>query len=75
MRRFLLVSIVALFSTAGFASGGQNRLGDVGITEVYQLCDQLGVEDGATITVEQCANVDHCVVVKVDCSLHDEDEG
>ena len=78
MKRFLAVLIIALISTSSFAAGGmvqwKNRLADDDITEVYQLCQQLGVEDGTTIEVEQCANEEHCVVIKVDCSLHDDEE-
>ena len=76
MKRFLAVMIIALISTSSLAAGGMNqlkkRIADDDITEVYQLCDQLGVGDGATIEVEQCANEDHCVIIKVDCSLVDE---
>jgi outer membrane murein-binding lipoprotein Lpp len=76
MKRFLAVMIIALISTSTFASGGMNqlkkRIADDDITEVYQLCDQLGVDAGTTIEVEQCANEDQCVVIKVDCTLVDE---
>ena len=76
MKRFLAVMIIALISTSSLAAGGMNqlkkRIADDDITEVYQLCDQLGVGDGTTIEVEQCANEDHCVIIKVDCSLVDE---
>ena len=79
MKRFLAVLIIALMSTSSFAAGGMNqlkyRLADDDITEVYQLCEQLGVGDGTTIEVEQCANDEHCVVIKVDCSLYDEQQG
>ena len=79
MKRFLVVLMSALISTSSFAAGGMNqlkkRLADDDITEVYQLCQQLGVDDGTTIEVEQCANEEHCVVIKVDCSLYDEDRG
>ena len=78
MKRFLAVLVIALISTSSFAAGGMNqlkkRLADDDITEVYQLCQQLGVEEGTTIEVEQCANEEHCVVIKVDCSLHDEEQ-
>ena len=78
MNRFLVALIIALISTSSFAAGGMNqlkkRLADDDITEVYQLCQQLGVDDGTTIEVEQCANEEHCVVIKVDCSLYDEDQ-
>lgn len=78
MKRFLVVLMSALISTSSFAAGGMNqlkkRLADDDITEVYQLCQQLGVDDGTTIEVEQCANEEHCVVIKVDCSLYDEDQ-
>ena len=79
MKRFLVALTIALMSTSSLAAGGMNqlkhRLADDDITEVYQLCQQLGVEDGTTIEVEQCANEEHCVVIKVDCSLHDDEEG
>ena len=78
MKRFLAVLIIALVSTSSFAAGGMNqlkqRLADDDITEVYQLCDQLGVGEGTTIEVEQCANDEHCVVIKVDCSRQDEEQ-
>lgn len=72
MKRIFLALIIALFSTSGFAAGGKQRLGSEAIDEVYQLCQQLGAEDG-TITVEQCTSPTNCVVIKVDCSLSDED--
>lgn len=74
MKRFFFVLMIALFSTASFAEGLKQRLADPAITEVYQLCEQLGVEDGTTITVEQCTNPDRCIVIRVDCSLHDDEE-
>lgn len=51
------------------AGGGKQRYGDEDITELYQLCEQLGIEDGF-VAVESCTgdNSLSCVTTKVDCS-------
>ena len=72
---FVVLTIFAFGSLGAQASGGKNRLGDDEITEVYQLCQQLGVGDDTTITVEQCTNEDRCIVIKVDCSIDDPPPG
>lgn len=72
MKHFLLVLIIASFSTTAFAAGSKSRLGIEGTDEVFQLCEQLGATDGTTILVEQCTNEDNCIVIKVDCALTDD---
>ena len=74
MKRFGLFVVLLLFSVMVFGAGGKERLGNPeDISEIFQLCQQLGVDENTTITVEECTEAG-CTTYKVVCSLDESEQ-